>query len=594
MTELAQPQLELLDDDARAGFRLQRLEVYNWGTFDQRPYVVPLDGRNGLLTGEIGSGKSTLVDAVTTLLVPAHRVAYNKAAGAEARERSLRTYVLGYYKSERSETSGSSKPVMLRTERNYSVILGVFHNEGYDQTVTLAQVFWFRRADGSPPARLFVAIEGDLSIAQHFTDFGSGVADLRRQLRATGAELWDSYPSYGAWFRRRFGIEDGQALDLFHQTVSMKSVGNLTDFVRSHMLQPFDVGTRVQALIEHFDDLNRAHEAVLKAKRQIALLDPMVADADRHRAESATASELRADQDALGAYLQTKRVELLDRRLERNLRQLTTTEAKLEQAKQERSDLRDEVDALTQAIAEHGGGRIEQLKSEIEGLTTDRDRRRNRSQQLTGWLTTLDLDPVTDHESFQTTTEALVDLRASLQSNGDDLTNDRTRLTGQMAEARQRHQEVAAEIDHLRGRRSNIPSRSVRLRADLCQALGIDTDDLPFVGEQLRVQESEADWEPAAERVLHNFGLSLLVADRHYTDVAAWVDQTNLGTRLVYYRVRADVGGPTPAPPTSPFPPSWRSSTIPSFTSGSTGSCAAGSTTSAATTSNGSAGRSER
>ena len=59
----------------------------------------------------------------------------------------------------------------------------------------------------------------------------------------------------------------------------MKSVGNLTDFVRSHMLEPFDVAPRISALITHFDDLNRAHEAVLKAKRQVELLSPLVADA---------------------------------------------------------------------------------------------------------------------------------------------------------------------------------------------------------------------------------------------------------------------------------------------------------------------------
>jgi len=67
--------------------------------------------------------------------------------------------------------------------------------------------------------------------------------------------LRHAYPPYAAWFRRRFGIEHEQALDLFHQTVSMKSVGNLTDFVRHHMLEPFDVGTRIEALIRHFDDL---------------------------------------------------------------------------------------------------------------------------------------------------------------------------------------------------------------------------------------------------------------------------------------------------------------------------------------------------
>ena len=49
----------------------------------------------------------------------------------------------------------------------------------------------------------------------------------------------------------------------------MKSVGNLTEFVRNHMLEAFDAAPRIDALIGHFDDLNRAHEAVLKAKRQV-------------------------------------------------------------------------------------------------------------------------------------------------------------------------------------------------------------------------------------------------------------------------------------------------------------------------------------
>lgn len=241
MNDFSLQELDFVADDSRVGFRLQRLEVLNWGTFDRRVWRYELDGRNGLLTGDIGSGKSTLVDAVTTLLVPAQRIAYNKAAGAETRERSLRSYVLGHYKSERNETTGSARPVALRDTTSYSVILGVFRNEGYGQAVTLAQVFWFREPQGQP-ARLFVTVERELSITEHFSGFGSDINGLRKKLRAMGCELNDSFPPYGAWFRRRFGIEHEQALELFHQTVSMKSVGNLTDFVRSHMLEPFDVG----------------------------------------------------------------------------------------------------------------------------------------------------------------------------------------------------------------------------------------------------------------------------------------------------------------------------------------------------------------
>jgi uncharacterized protein YPO0396 len=65
------------------GFRLHRLELLNWGTFHQGVRTFRLDGANSLLTGDIGSGKSTVVDAITTLLLPAHKIEYNKAAGAQ-------------------------------------------------------------------------------------------------------------------------------------------------------------------------------------------------------------------------------------------------------------------------------------------------------------------------------------------------------------------------------------------------------------------------------------------------------------------------------------------------------------------------------
>ncbi|MEH1903261.1 MAG: ATP-binding protein [Nostoc sp.] len=52
------------NDKALAGFCLQRFEVLNWGTFDQHPWVLDLQGNIALLTGANGSGKSTLVDGL--------------------------------------------------------------------------------------------------------------------------------------------------------------------------------------------------------------------------------------------------------------------------------------------------------------------------------------------------------------------------------------------------------------------------------------------------------------------------------------------------------------------------------------------------
>ena len=312
-------QEQLLDfaaSDELAGFRLHRLEVYNWGTFDKHVWSLAPGGHNSLLTGDIGSGKSTLVDAVTTLLVPAQKIAYNKAAGADSKERTLRSYVLGYYKTERNDSGHSAKPVALRDHNSFSVILGHFRNEGYDQDVTLAQVFWCRDT-GSQPQRFYIVADKVMSIAADFSGFGSDINQLRKRLRNQSAVEgpFDAFPAYEAAFRRRFGIENAQAMELFHQTVSMKSVGNLTDFVREHMLEAFDVQARIDALIGHFEDLNRAHEAVLKARDQVERLTPLIEDCDRYHHVSDQAQHWRECRDSLQPYFAALKAELIEKRL---------------------------------------------------------------------------------------------------------------------------------------------------------------------------------------------------------------------------------------------------------------------------------------
>ncbi|WP_176052532.1 ATP-binding protein [Paraburkholderia caribensis] len=530
-------ELDYLGDDTLAGFRLTRLEVFNWGTFDARVWTLQLEGRNGLLTGDIGSGKSTLVDAITTLLVPAQRIAYNKAAGADLKERTLRSYVLGHYKSERNELTGAARPVSLRDHNGYSVILGVFHNAGYDQTVSLAQVFWIKEGH-SQPVRFYVAAERDLSIAADFTHFGSDIAQLRKKLRGAGAEIEDAFPKYGAWFRRRFGIENEQALELFHQTVSMKSVGNLTDFVRSHMLEPFDIAPRIAALISHFDDLNRAHESVLKAKRQAELLVPLVADCDQHGALAAEQERSRICRDALKPYFAGLKLSLLQRRLQLladdHARLSIHRERRIEQCDQERT----QADRLKLAIVEQGGDRLEQLAAAIRDEERERDRRQRRADRYAQLLAAIGESPAVEESSFIAQRQQVADLREGAGVREADLQNQITEWGVALREGKREHDALAGEVASLKARRSNIPRDQVAMRAAMCAALGLDEDTMPFAGELIQVRKEAHEWEGAIERVLHNFGVSLLVHDTHYADVAAWVDRTHLAGRLVYFRVR--------------------------------------------------------
>ncbi len=537
--------LDFVGDDALSGFRLHRLEVFNWGTFDGRVWALNLDGRNALLTGDIGSGKSTLVDAVTTLLVPAHRIAYNKAAGADSRERSLRSYVLGHYKSERNEVTGTAKPVALRDHNNYSVILGVFHNAGYLQTVTLAQVFWMKDAVAQP-ARFFVIAERDVSIAADFASFGSDIAQLRKKLRGAGAEVFDSFPPYGAWFRRRFGIDNEQALELFHQTVSMKSVGNLTDFVRTHMLEPFDVAPRIAALIGHFDDLNRAHEAVLKAKRQVELLTPLVSDCQRHSLLSSQADELRACREALKPYCAGLKLELLDKRIAAVAEEWERQNAQVKRLEELRDAQRITQDELKRSIADNGGDRLERLAVDIRAKELEQRTRQRKAERFAELTRVIGEKTCEDEAGFFGQRQRFLALAETARAREATLQNDLTEHGVNFRQGKQEHDELSVEITSLKARRSNISAEQVAMRAAMCKALGLPEADMPFAGELLQVQVDERDWEGIAERLLRNFGLSLLVPDGHYATVAEWVDKTHLKGRLVYFRIRQGSRGDLP------------------------------------------------
>jgi uncharacterized protein YPO0396 len=88
-------------------------------------------------------------------------------------------------------------------------------------------------------------------------------------------------------------------MELFGQTVSMKAVDNLNDFVRQRMLEPFDVRAQLDALVTHFDDLTRAHDAVIRAKVQLEMLAPLVLELGTHRGLTDKVAQLSAQRLAL-------------------------------------------------------------------------------------------------------------------------------------------------------------------------------------------------------------------------------------------------------------------------------------------------------
>ncbi|HJY68270.1 MAG TPA: hypothetical protein VJ254_16220, partial [Streptosporangiaceae bacterium] len=374
-------------------------------------------------------------------------------------------------------------------------------------------------------------------MAGDFADFGSDMTALRRRLRAGGAAVYDSFPEYGKDFRRRLGIESEQAMELFHRTVSMKSVGNLTDFVRDHMLEPFDAAKWTANIVAHFEDLTKAHEAVQRARAQLAALGPLLAECAAHDKVAAEISALTDQRTALKYFFADLKAGLVDRLLTDLSSERSSLHAQLTDLAHRLKDLRQRERSLDIELAGHGGNRLAEIDRLIkDGEAACRDRM-DRAERFAKLLAEAGLDPVETADHFAARRHQIAAARDRAKQ---DLADAQNRLTdaGYAAKALgDKAAGVNAELVSLREHPNNIPKHQLDLRAWMCRELRLDPEALPFAGELIAVRPGEADWEGAAERLLHGFALSVLVPDQHYAAVSDWIDTRHLKARVVYYRV---------------------------------------------------------
>ena len=306
-------------------------------------------------------------------------------------------------------------------------------------------------------------------------------------------------------------------MELFHQTVSMKSVGNLTDFVRDHMLEPFDAAKATANIIAHFEDLTKAHEAVQRAQAQLAALTPLLKDCDAYDAVNSEISALNAQREALKYYFADAKAELLDGLLKNLSSERTGLTVQRDGLEDQLKGLRERETQLRVERAGHGGNRLAEIERQIDEEEKTRAARMTRAQRFGTLLGEAGLDPVRDRGAVRGPPRPDHGGARARQPGGRGLPA--------AAERHRRRRALAARGSPRRSTRScgacasvrtTSPSASWTSGALLCRELRLAESALPFAGELIAVLEQESDWEGAAERLLHGFALSILVPDEHY------------------------------------------------------------------------------
>lgn len=520
--------------------RLVEVSVHNWGSFHGL-HTAKIDPAGTLITGDNGAGKSTFVDGIMALLMPAGKAVFNVAAAqGDKSDRSLVSYIRGSYGSDHDGDRTKA-----RNKRKSSVVTGLrtLFQWGDGSYVTLTALFWTLGSSSSWSdfKRVYLVAKRDLSLKELLDRFGDGqkVRDFKAWLKDEPSitSCNENFSDYQELYRKIFRMDNKNAPALLTRALGLKKIDDLTKMIQELVLEPCTIRDEAREAVKEFGDLVATHEKLKDAQEQCEHLEGLPTLADEIQEYTTKETDLAQEKAHLSSFMAKAAISVgqnilgdIDAGLQGLYRRIDTT------ATQE-----DDAEALTeQRHSEYlklGGNQIEAVKKDLafqqDKLAATISQSSSyqedcRSLGLTGELTQVAFDVGQKQASeAKTAIKSRIEQR---QNQFGETAAERSKKHKELNELQNTIKEIKSRPD------SNIDSRYQTLRDDLIESLNIAKDDLAFIGEIIDVKPEEKSWQGAIERALGGLRTTLLVPQEVFPMVTAW-----LNTRHTKLHVRAQV-----------------------------------------------------
>ncbi|MBR6122337.1 hypothetical protein IKQ19_01775 [Candidatus Saccharibacteria bacterium] len=536
----------IFDSSEQAGFRLNTLQLCNWGVLqNNKIFTFDFDNKSTLLTGRNGSGKTTIVDAIITLLVPKRYRFYNQSSSGNTKdkERDEESYVLGAYGTSSDESSHSGKTKFLRDKNCISIINGIFRNEITKQAVSLMQVRYFSSNELityeciTEKALLIKDIEDILQNEKTKLDRDKKWRQILKN--KCGTEFWDSdgFSKYAARFKNLFGLKEdneNKSLKLFAQIVGMKELGNLNEFIRQKMIEGDDIDSKFENLHSNFMTLIQCENEIAKTKCQLELLKPVVDTGKKIEESEKRKEKLNNDQNIVPAWYAKTALEILTKEIDDKNREK-------EELENQNNNIKTTIETLSNDIEVLSNNSAIQIVREKERQINEKQKEMDRIQKERNTyeekIKILGLDSPYSENDFQKNHDETWRQNEEIPKKSSQLRDEQINITIKERELSGQKEEIETELQSLGTRNSNIPLKNIAIREQIVNGTGLSENSIPFVGELIQVKDEERSWNYAIERLLHNLALTLLVTEQNYQKVTKYIKDNDLKGKVVYLRV---------------------------------------------------------
>lgn len=535
--------LELPPIEAPATFILQQLDLYNWGPFTGR-HSAELEIEGTAIIGATGSGKTTLVDALMTLLTAQPK--YNLAStGGHESDRDIISYIRGV--SGTGNASGDNQHIA-RPGRTLTGLSARFYNGA--EWVQLATLQWIDSTSMAANDRK------DLWL---FCECGDQTLDLWLELHHEGGaravkqygrdtdkvQVFDTKKAYLAQLRRYFEVGEN-AFNLLNRAAGLKQLNSIDEIFRELVLDDRSAFHRAAEVAAEFDNLAAIHEELLTARKQQHSLLPIEQLYHQHQQVEAQLQEQNLLQKLLPRGFAQTGLRLWQERLTQFDLQAFELASTIELQERESQQYYALAEQHRAVYLQLGGNTIEQLRQQIalqRGLTEQRQQDADSYRKMCHVLgISEEISQNALHENQQWAVAETERLTTRITEQEQQQVYE---LGAQRNQYKSDEQVLQTEIDKIAARPdSNIPSNYHDFRGQLAEVLGVDDPQLPFMAELVEVKTEERAWRGAIERALGGQRLRLLIPSELMQTALNWVEQRD--NRLHVRLLEAKAANETP------------------------------------------------
>lgn len=457
-------------DSKDTTYHLGRLEVFNWGPFNGL-HRAEFDSLGTAIIGPTGSGKTTLVDALMTLLVAHPR--YNLAStGGHESDRTLPSYIRG----ELGGDGSTKQEEVLRPGKTVTGVCATYEAGG--EYLRLAALFWFDGTSNSATdlkRRWIFSQAEDQSLEGWLRQLHEeGLRELTRMGRETAKlRIFESKTAYLTHVRKFFDVGEN-AFTLLNRAAGLKQLNSIDDIFRDLVLDDRSAFGRAIEVASEFDNLAAIHAELETARRQRDSLIP-IAD-ENHRLENIQdkAAKLQRLRQKLPIWFATVARDKWAEESTRLGAARETLARQLTQDRDEQKQCESKVETLRERYLALGGNVIEQLELTITAQQQITQVRTKHASDYSRMVRQFSLSDELTRAALQKNQDALRHERDTLTTLRDKQQSEALLILSQERECTQQQEYVESLLRKAKDRPgSNIPPPFQDFRAELATHLAI-------------------------------------------------------------------------------------------------------------------------